>query len=397
MKRKILISLITISILLEGAFIYQLFIPTEDQVLEDIKTIDLKKDKSIAIQIQNSDGSWKEAEDRSKWPDPSTHGFIGAECTDSEGTTLKDNDILTFSLTNKTATLKTKQTVYCTLYFATGEPVLEHLKNKGGDTFAGGGQHTTAVDGMYRFKGTTSQVLNNYICFGTTIESTCTENASGNYMYRIIGITSAADTKIGLKANQLKIIRAVPSSTNQAWGSSISDSSTWDASQAKKYLNTTWYNATFVTEDTKIPDASYWDSIISQHGWYIKDQTGTPGTTESKDGATLAGAKDNRIGLMYATDYVNAGAQDTTNWLFVRNGWNGNTAVNEWTMSRYGRTSAGSNYAWTVNDGGILYGYAYVSSTLKVRPVFYLQSGVNLIGEGTKDHPYIITTKNNAN
>ncbi len=289
---------------------------------------------------------------------------------------------MTFSLANKTATIKTKQTSYCTLYFATGEPALEHLKATGGSTFAGGGGHTTAVDGMYRFKGTASQVLNNYICFGTTVESTCT-GTPATYMYRIIGITSAADNTIGLSANQLKIIRAVPSSTSQTWSRNPQK---WDASDVKSYLNTT-----FINTITKGVDGTYWDSLISQHGWYIKDQSSI-GTTEPKD-TPLAGDKSNRIGLMYATDYKNSGDQNKNNWLFIKNGWESNGDMQEWTMSRSGCSDASSCQAWYIYvEDGTLINWFNIAVSWPVRPVFYLRPGVNLTGEGTKDHPYIITS-----
>ena len=385
MKRKVLISLIIISILIEGVFIYHLFNPLNIKELEKVQTQKIlsSNDKSIAILVQDTNGDWHEQEDRSKWPDPSTHGFVGAECTDSEGKDIEWEKVLTFSLTNKTATIKTKQTSYCTLYFATGEPALDHLKKKGGSTF----NSTSAVDGMYRFKGGSTAVTTNYICFGTTVESTCTTNASGNYMYRIIGITSAADNTIGLYANQLKIIRAVPSNQSQVWHSDRYSDVKWDSSSAKTYLN-----GTFLNTIKGLADGAYWESMISSHKWYNADQTGTPGTTEPKTSQTA----ESKIGLMYGTDYVNANANSSNNWLFITNGWSGNASNNEWTMSRYGYLSNRGTYrAWSVYSDGTLNGNFNVSTTDAVRPVFYLQSEVNLTGEGTKDHPYIITTMPN--
>ncbi len=393
MKRKVLISLITISMLLEGVFIYHLFNPLNIKELEKVQTQKVLKsnDKQLAIWVQETNGEWHEQEDRTKWPDSSTHGFVGAECTDSEGKDIEWEKVLTFSLTDKTATIKTKQTSYCTLYFATGETALEYLEKKGGSTFAGGktGTEKVAVDGMYRFKGTNTQVLNNYICFGTTVESTCTANASGNYMYRIIGITSEADSDIGLYANQLKIIRAVPSKQNQQWHSSTSSNTRWGSSSAKNYLN-----GTFLNTIKNLPDGTYWDSMISQHGWYITDQTSIPGSTEPKD-KTLAGDVNNRIGLMYGSDYINAYQNySTDNWLLITNGWTNNPSMEEWTMTRYGSSNT-KYFAWIVLKSGSLNRDYDMTFDRPVRPVFYLRPGVNLTGEGTKDHPYIITTMPN--
>ncbi len=388
MKKKIILrSLIILGIafiIYESYSIVSMIANNNLEVLENVRTIDLKNDKSIAIMVQDTNtDEWHEADNRDSWPSPTTHGFVGAECTDSEGATIDWEKVLTFSLANKTATIKTKQTAYCTLYFAKGEPALDWLKKKGGTTFAGGGEHTTAVGGLYRFVGINTQVLNNYICFGTVVESECI-NQADKYMYRIIGITSTEDETIGLYANQLKIIKATPPSRSEPWGS---DSQTWNNSTLKDYLNTTFYNATFKTESTRIPDATYWESMISNHKWYIKYQTSIE-NEEPKDSQSIS--VENKIGLMYASDFKDAGPYSTSSWLHIVNGWSTNTNTYEWTMSRHS-----IDLAWVISSSGTLDGAAKGLS-FAVRPVFYLQSGVNLMGEGTKEHPYIIATMNNA-
>ena len=56
------------------------------------------RDKSIAIMVQDTEGdAWHEQEDRSKWPSPTTHGFVGAKCTDSEGAEIDYTTILQFN------------------------------------------------------------------------------------------------------------------------------------------------------------------------------------------------------------------------------------------------------------------------------------------------------------
>ena len=81
--------------------------------------------------------------------------------------------------------------------FKTKALIKNYLQEKGGDTFK-------EQSGMYRFVGTASQVINNYICFGTTNSTPC-KNTPGTYMYRIIGVTSTDDSKLGLKVNQFKV------------------------------------------------------------------------------------------------------------------------------------------------------------------------------------------------
>ena len=391
MKKKIILrSFIILGIafiIYESYSIVSMIANTNLEVLENVRTIDLKNDKSIAIMVQDANtDEWHEADNRDSWPDPSKYGFVGAECTDSEGATIDWEKVLTFSLANKTATIKTKQTAYCTLYFAKGTPALDWLKQKGGTTFAGS-DHTTVIDGMYRFVGTKDTVTNNYICFGTTIESECLKTPE-TYMYRIIGITSAKDETIGLYANQLKLIKATPSSESQRWNSSYTDIK-WDSSAMKSYLNGTFYNS---IRDAQ-PNGTYWESMISNHKWYNADYTSVPATEP-----TTSHTAESKIGLMYATDYKNSGNQNTNNWLYIKNGWSTNTSgttLYEWTMSRNGLIDS-SCYAWGVKTeiGGL--NRVSVGSLFEVRPVFYLQTGVNLMGEGTNDHPYIIATMNNA-
>ena len=238
------------------------------------------------------------------------------------------------------------------------------------------------VDGMYRYKGTATQVTNNYICFGTDDTETCLDTPK-TYMYRIIGITSTKDDTLGIPSNSLKIIKATPSSESQQWHSSSSDIK-WDGSDMKTYLNGTFYNS---IKDAQ-PNGVYWDSIILSHSWYNLDYTSVP-AAEPTTSHTAA----SKIGLMYATDYKNSGDQNTNNWLFIKNGWSTNSSLSgnalyEWTLSRYGN-NYGNYSAWGVATSGPLsyrrLGYSYV-----VRPVFYLQSDITLTGEGTAENPFII-------
>ena len=386
MKRKILISLITISILLEGVFIYHLFSPTNNKLLEEVNTKDLSSnDKSIAIMVQNEDDSWEEATDRSKWPSKEDYGYMGAECTDSDGAKIDVTNILKFNLMTNHATIDTKNSIYCTLYFAKGRPLLQALEETKGLSL----NLTSAVDGMYRYKGTSSVVNNNYICFGTSDKTECL-NKPDTYMYRIIGITSADDNTIGLKKDQLKLIKATPSSTSQAW-SGNSDVK-WDSSSAKShiisYYNTYIYGAT--------PNGTYWDSIVTEHKWYNVDQPSNATSIEPKTSQSIA----SKVSLMYGSDYYNSGTQDTNNWLFIINGWNTNSSLSgnsatEWTMTRRGKVDRG--YAgWYVLYNGTLGNWNTLNEQFSVRPVFYLQPQINLTGKGTVDDPFRIRSMNNV-
>ncbi len=253
------------------------------------------------------------------------------------------------------------------------DKVIELLQEKGKATFK-------EESGMYRFVGTKDEVLNNYICFGTDDTNTCLETPE-NYMYRIIGVTSSDDEDLGLKANQLKLIKATRQDSRQ-WNINYYASITWDASPMQTYLNTTFLEA------VKWESPDKWKGLISSQKWYSGEYiTITPGFPEPRSGMT----KTYKIGLMYATDYVNAYQDKSTdNWLLLQNGWIGNSGqYSEWTMSRYGRN--GSCYAtWFVQTGEKGLGRGCYTSSNAVRPVFYVSPNVTLTGEGNTDDPFII-------
>ena len=366
MKKKIILrSVIIILVILNSFAVYVLVRPNSKEILEDVKISDIlkNKNKTLSIMLQeDGDGTtFKEADNRDKWPDIASYIYDKAECTDSEGNAVDYKSILTFDLDKKTTTIKTKQTVYCTLYFVKGKETLTLLQTKTG------------------FQERSGTVKNNYICFGTTIQKDCTDNPD-KYMYRIIGMTKTADNDIGLHAGQLKLIKAVPSSTSQAWHSSNSDVK-WEASSVKSYLN-----GDFLNTIKNGSNGTYWNKLITSQNWYIEDQTGTPGATEEPTGAKTT--TPSQVGLMYATDYMNANGASTSSWLFIKNGWTNNSAVTEWTMSRYGYSS--SYYrAWRLNTDGTLFN-SRVDTTYAVRPVFYLKPGILLTGDGTTTNPFRI-------
>ena len=180
MKRKILnilVIILTISTIFE-LYVYINNSNKSNKVLDNIKINNKNfndKKQMISIQIQNDDDyDYHEAEDKTKWPDKSIYTYAGSTCINKDGTEINASGIISFDELEYTAEIQTKQTVYCTLYFTKGKPALNHLKAKGGNKF----NSSSAVFGLYRFKGTkydvTNHNLNNYICFGTTDIATCT-------------------------------------------------------------------------------------------------------------------------------------------------------------------------------------------------------------------------------
>ncbi len=395
MKKKIILNSVIVTLIIINSFvIYLLVVPNDSKRLEKvyIKNI-FSSDKSIAVWVQDAEEEeWHEASNRDSWPSPTTHGFVGAECTDSDGAEIDYHNILQFNLSTYHATIDTKNSIYCTLYFAKGRPVSQALEETKGSTL----NLSSAVDGMYRYKGTTTAVNNNYICFGTSDKIECLANPD-TYMFRIIGITSEERTAnngqyVMWKKGQLKIIKATPSAKEQKWGSSSSDSSPWDSSQAKSHV-TSWYNTNI---KNKQPNGTYWDSIVTEQRWYNADQTSAPGTTEPTGSQSAV----SKVALMYATDFNNA-STGTSSWLYVKNGWSTSSSLTgnslyEWTMTRYGYSFDTSGFgAWRVISSGIL-AWGGVNPSYAVRPIMYLQSDINLTGDGSTTDPFRITTKNNA-
>ncbi len=260
--------------------------------------------------------------------------------------------------------------------FKTKTLIKNYLQEKGGETFK-------EQSGMYRFIGYSTQVKNNYICFGTNNVETC-KKTPGTYMYRIIGVTSADDDTLGLKANQLKLIKATPSSTSQLWHSSNTDIK-WDDSDIKEYLNKDFLEDAV----SKWENGSKWQGLITSQKWYNADQRTTPAA--SAEPTTSHTDEESKIGLMYATDYTNAYSRNTSNWLFITNGWTGNSSTSEWTMSRYGLNVDYYSARFVADYNGALYTSA-ITAPFTVRPVFYLTPGITLTGEGTTTDPFIIAS-----
>ena len=367
MKKRILnilVVILTIGVIYEISSYF--IIKSNNKVLEDIKTVDTfdNKDKTLSIMIQQDNFNYKEDTSRTTWPSRSEYMYAGSKCVDKDNQDLGDTTpYISFEETspNPIVTIKTKQTIYCTLYFAKGRPALEVLDKQGGDYYAGGGEHTTAVDGMYRFKGTKDQITNNYICLGDENPDVCKTNTDN--MYRIIGVTTDG---------KLKVIKASKYGENQVWHSSSSTDPKWDSSSLYTYLNVTFYSSI--------------NARIKNHTWNMEKKTSTPEATTGQEDGTVSA----NIGLMYGSDYVNAYQNSSTdNWLFIQNGYSGNIAEDEWTMSRCG--ADGGLVAWRVlPDGTLRPDWLY--NTHVVRPVFYLQSTAGLIGFGSESSPYTITT-----
>ena len=261
---------------------------------------------------------------------------------------------------------------------------------------------------LYRYQGVNSVVNNNCICFGTSDKNACTTNTE-KYMYRILGI--AEDGTMKLIKNE-----AMNSSGNatKQWNNKSAEADcvvngvdicTWPDSTLYSGINGSYY----LTNTSTVYVPTGWADKIQTVNWKYGNIT-----TSSGYSADASFTRENawtdtvnaKIGLMYIYDYYYANGWDgTQNYAeegetpvrYGTDGWihrshtDGNVPNNwEWLLSRYGLYSDGHYNAWAVAPSGSSSIY-WLNNTYSVRPVFYLVSDVNIIGEGTINSPYIIT------
>ena len=244
---------------------------------------------------------------------------------------------------------------------------------------------STLEAGMYRYQGTYNIVKNNYICFGTNNKSTCTGNTDA-YMYRIIGIQ---------ENGQMKLIKKEALNSTVQWWSDYTTDVTWPNS----LIYTTLNGNDFLLNETYVPTG--WENKIATTTWKYGDTT----KSGSYDGPTIYAIENAwtttvsaKIGLMYIHDYYYAYASGgapgsssnaRTAWINLSKNDTSAPSESEWTMSRYGLD--GSAYrAWRTDSYANIVAPNF-NNAISVRPLFYLESNVKLIGgSGTSTDPYLI-------
>ena len=256
-----------------------------------------------------------------------------------------------------------------------------------------------ARDNSYRYAGANP---NNYVCFGSD-EEIC---PSGN-LYRIIGVFG----------NQVKLIKHDYAGsnllgTNGAYRSSTtSPGSYYKGSQSTLY----WYYRSNSTKNTWSESnlntvnlntnylnniGSKWSSLIATTTWQVGGASysnvySSPVKTayNYEVGANKANTTYSaKIGLMYASDYGYAASP--ANWSTNMGSLNNDTNRNnnwmhmgwyDWTISR---GSDNKDNAFYVRSAGNVHTYN-VNNNCGVRPSFYLESSVTLVGgTGTQTDPY---------
>ena len=238
------------------------------------------------------------------------------------------------------------------------------------------GLETTARNGLYRFVGTS----NNYVNIG-------------GISYRIIGITdnSTINTSLGLKENQLKLIKATPVGTH-AWSSSRTNDYPFGNSSNDLY---TYLNNTVINNTSVIP--SSFKNSISSVKWYNGDASyGISASAIASYEMKSITSKTAKLGLMYLSDYFYSSTYGGTTNCYnttCNSSWIYNSSYNQWTMTRNGRTNNTGYIAGSIDTSGKTNNTMVVYS-LYYSPVFYLNENMVISsGNGSFTTPFIINIK----
>ena len=283
-----------------------------------------------------------------------------------------------------------------------------------------------AQDNSYRYNGANP---NNYICFGpgAEAEGTCAndnlyriigifdDDKDGNYQVKLIKSDYITSAMLGTNGRDYVGVYSNLSPTSDYKGSM--DTSTiaiyrWNYdTSVSTYGSNNWTTSEFNTINLNTNYWNYlgttWQNLIAPITWHLGGMSSSSNTAK----AFYDGERNNvgygsnpttytdEIGLMYPSDYGYAASPE--NWTKVLGYLDGtndyssttNTENNwmymgliEWTIIPL---SSRSNGAFYVNYYGNLYNSLNAGSGRAARPVFYLESNVQLEGgNGTSSDPY---------
>ena len=225
-----------------------------------------------------------------------------------------------------------------------------------------------AGDNSYRYAGA-SDAVNNYVCFGSNVTPCPTDN-----LYRIIGVFG----------DKVKLIKSTSVGDKQ-WNST--EDNTWSTSSLNTYLNNDFLNAFDETTKGKI-DTTTW-----KVGGFSNNEQLANKVYQNEINSSPS--VNNKIGLMYASDYgfaaapsawatnlfdYNSAAITGANWMYL--------GAYEWTISRLADTS---DIAFYVDESGYVAGSYIVAIAYGVRPVFSLSSSVSYVsGSGSATDPILV-------
>ena len=252
--------------------------------------------------------------------------------------------------------------------------------------------------GRYIYRGTNP---NNYIEFNNELWRIISKEADGTYkIFRDIPIYSKMFDNDGARATGYCSQGFAP-----AYGCNVWSSTANMVGSPSEFTNGT-YTGT-VDEDSEILiylNGEYLNSITANKDIIINHDYNIGATVSDNDdlSAQIEGEKaykwNGKVGLISASDYINANSNIETCGTFSKNDSNSSTCITTnwmylsgtdwWTLSPSADTS---NYVWKVSRDGTLSGEdAFI--TLGFRPVVYLTSSLSLSGSGTQSDPFTIVS-----
>lgn len=420
-QKKTIICLILV-IIINSIIIYKITYK-EKNVLNNITTKDeINNMDGLAIMLDQGDGTYKESDSKS-FPTDMEFNSEKSGCIDNLGKVIPNS--ITFE--NGIVSVELEETSSCYLYFDklfnllkicnTYNNIDECVKNQNIENVDSIWKSNLNGDG-YRYVGTNP---NNYICFGTTDKTNCTNNTD-KYMYRIIGIFNDDSGN-----NHLKLIKKEALNEDKTWHNVLNATVNWDESSLYNGLHK---NDFMTNSEYKYMQEIFWPGIISNWKYisantlsstvyelhylanssknvYLHEMNKPEKTNETCYAAysvtpTIVDCNSGtwkevnaKIGLMYANDYLLSMGEETLNLVNVnnkdkfKNGWiniyNNDIGGEEFVIAKESNSSS-----YIIQTNGYLSGYGFTGKA-KVRPVFYLNSSVKLIsGSGTLDNPFII-------
>ncbi len=364
----------------------------KEVVLDEVKLKELIKNDMISIMTdETGDGTYTEYTKSNTFPSSYTYNASKSQCINEKGNIV--NNVLTFDGAN--AILTSHEGMHCTLYF-------DKCVGPKGTVLAGKtGITKCEVGGMYRYQGTDN--VNNYICFGTSDTSTCT-NSTGKskYLYRIIGVTPNGQLKLIL-ADFLKNSASTPwGYTNSACNSNSSKcdwngSNLFDSLNGNSFINNNYYNYLNNNEWKQLIDTNHsWKYGVISDDSKVTTYNGLDVyNIESKFSNSVTAA----IGAPYIHDFLlsypegNPGKSSNASQSWMnRNLSNSVNSYGYWSMTKKeNKTIDSSQLAFAYILGTIIATDSF-DPEVYTRPVFYLKSNVTLKSgnAGSMSDPYLI-------
>lgn len=231
---------------------------------------------------------------------------------------------------------------------------------------------TSTKGTSYYFRG---NILNNYVQFGDSV-------------WRIVKINEDSSVELILD-NVLE--NTTSYNTNESANNTVFTNSNVYQTLLTWYSNHLKTNDAFIADSVYCYDDSVTDNsnLIDGTSLYAPDTrlfTNHTPTNECK-GSSIS----SKIGLLTADEAVYAGASlnsNTTYYLHL------NSNISSWWTMTPSKTKNNSLYLMSISNDGIVNDEELESNSIYVRPVITVTNHVLATGDGTSDHPYILSLGN---